>query len=153
MALLGDFIVALDIAAGNHGLVTCPQLLAAGLSSSSIARLASTPGALAPLGGGLYLIPVLEDLRFGHMRVALQRVDPTRLLNQIAADPLGPRSGVLSHHAAAELHGALDLPLEIHVTVPRRRRLSRLIAHTVELRPEEIVFIAGMPVTSAERTT
>jgi hypothetical protein len=104
-------------------------------------------------GGGLYVVPALEDLRFGHMRAALQRTDPERWLEQIVADPLSADSGVLSHHAAAELHGAPDLPEEIHVTVPRRRRLSRLIAHTAQLAPEDVVFIEGMPVTSVERTT
>lgn len=153
MALLDDFVVALDLAAGNHGLVTRPQLVAEGLSSSSIARLADAQRALAPLGGGLYVIPALEDMRFGHLRAALQRTDPDRWLEQIAADPLGGDSGVLSHHAAAELHGAPDLPAEIHVTVPRRRRLSRLLTHTARLTPEDVVIVDGMPVTSVERTT
>src|SRR5699024_1926419 len=44
--------------------------------------------------------------------------------------PLGEASGVLSHHAAAEQHGAPDLPEQLHMTVPRRRRLSQLTAHT-----------------------
>lgn len=153
MALLDDFITALDLAAGNHGLVTRQQLVAEGLSSSAIARLADTRRALVPLGAGLYVVPALEDLRFGHMWEALQRTDPERWLEQIVADPLGVDSGVLSHHAAAELHGAPDLPEEIHVTVPRRRRLSRLIAHTAQLAPEDIVIVEGMPVTSVERTT
>lgn len=153
MALLDDFVAALDLATGNHGLVTRPQLVAEGLSSSSIARLADTRRALVPLGGGLYVVPALEDLRFGHMWAALQRTDPERWLEQITADPLGPNSGVLSHHAAADLHGAPDLPEELHVTVPRRRRLSLLIAHTARLAPEDVVLIEGMPVTSVERTT
>lgn len=153
MALLDNFVVALDLAAGNHGLVTRPQLVAEGLSSSSIARLADARRALVPLGSGLYVVPALEDMRFGHLRAALQRTDPERWLEQITGDPLGVDSGVLSHHAAAELHGVPDLPSEIHVTVPRRRRLSRLITHTARLTPEDVVIVGGMPVTSVERTT
>lgn len=153
MALLEDFVVALDLAAGNHGLVTRQQLIAEGLSSSSIARLADTRHALDSLASGLYVIPALEDLRFGHMWAALQRTDLERWLNEIVADPLGENSGVLSHHTAAELYGVPDLPDEMHVTVPRRRRLSRMTAHTAQLRPEDVVMIEGMPVTSPERTT
>ncbi|WP_058234997.1 type IV toxin-antitoxin system AbiEi family antitoxin domain-containing protein [Devriesea agamarum] len=153
MALLDDFVVVLDLAAGNHGLVTRPQLMAEGISSTSIARLADTHRALTPLGAGLYVVPALEDLRFGHMRAALQRVDPERYLENIAADPLGLNSGVLSHHAAAELHGAVDLPDEIHVTVPRRRRLTGLTTHTLRLDSKDVVIIDGMPATSVERTT
>src|SRR5699024_7623882 len=52
MALLDDFVAALDLAARDHGLVTRPQLVAERLSSSSIARLANTRRALRPLGGG-----------------------------------------------------------------------------------------------------
>ncbi|HJB09549.1 MAG TPA: hypothetical protein H9786_03285 [Candidatus Brachybacterium merdavium] len=85
MALLNDFVAALDLAARDHGLVTRPQLVAERLSSSSIARLANTRRALRPLGGGVYVVPALEDLRFGHMRAALQRMDPQRWLEQIAA--------------------------------------------------------------------
>ena len=57
MALLDDFVAALDLAAGNHGLVTRPQLVAESLSSSSILRLANTRRALRPLGGGVYVVP------------------------------------------------------------------------------------------------
>lgn len=153
MALLDDFLSALDLAVGNRGLVTRPQLVAEGLSSSAIARLADTRRALAPLGGGVYVVPALEDLRFGHLWAALQRMDPERRLDQIVADPLAPSSGVLSHHAAAELHGAPDLPEEVHVTVPRRRRLSHLVVHTAQLAPEDVVMVEGLPVTSVERTT
>jgi predicted transcriptional regulator of viral defense system len=153
MALLDDFVVALDLAAGNSGLVTRPQLLEAGVSVTSIARLAEDGRALAPLGGGLYLVRALEDLQHGRERAALQRVDPERALEQLAADPLGPRSGVLSHHSAAALHGAPDLPEEEHVTVPKRRRLAGIVTHTFALRPEEVVVVEGLPVTSVERTT
>lgn len=75
-------------------------------------------------------------------------MDPQRWLEQIAADPLGEGSGVLSHHAAAEQHGAPDPPEQLHMTVPRRRRLSQLTAHTARLAPEDVVVIEGMPVTS-----
>lgn len=153
MALLDDFVVALDLASGNSGLVTRPQLLEAGISATSIARLADTRRALAPLGGGLYLVPALEDLRFGRERAAIQRVDPERVLEAMASDPLGEDSGVLSHHSAAALHGAPDLPDELHVTVPRRRRLAGLTAHTARLCAEEVTAIEGLPVTTVARTT
>lgn len=39
------------------------------------------------------------------------------------------------------------------MTVPRRRRLSQLTAHTARLALEDVVVIEGMPVTSVERTT
>lgn len=153
MALLDDFVVALDLASANVGIVTRPQLLAEGVPPSSIARLADSQRALTSLGSGLYVVPALEDLRLGHMWATLQRVDPERRLEHIAGDPLGENSGVLSHHSAAELHGAPDLPRELHVTVPRRRRLAGLTAHTARLDAADVVFIEGMPVTSVERTT
>lgn len=113
MALVDDYVVVVDLAAANDGLVTRPQLLAEGVSPTSIARLTRTPRALSSLGAGVYLVPALEDMRFGPFKVALQRLSPERFLSQIAGDPLGERGGVLSHHAAAELHGALDLPQEM----------------------------------------
>ena len=153
MALVDDYVVVVDLAAGNDGLVTRPQLLAEGVSPTSIARLAKTPRALSSLGAGVYLVPALEDMRFGPPKLALQRLDPERWLSQIAADPLGEKSGVLSHHAAAELHGAPDLPEEMHVTVPRRRRVGGMTLHVAALAEEDVVMIEGMPVTSIERTT
>lgn len=153
MALVDDYVVVVDLAAANDGLVTRPQLLAEGVSPTSIARLTRTPRALSSLGAGVYLVPALEDMRFGPFKVALQRLSPERFLSQIAGDPLGERGGVLSHHAAAELHGAPDLPQEMHVTVPRRRRVGGMTLHTATLAPDDVVMVEGMPVTSVERTT
>lgn len=153
MALLDDFVVALDLAAGNSGLVTRPQLLAADISPTSIARLAKNPRALVSLGGGLYLVPALQDFQNGCEQIALQQVDPERTLFEIGDDPLGDRSGVLSHHSAAKLHGVRHLPDESHVTVPRRRRLAGLVTHTATLTAEDVVLVEGLPVTSVERTT
>src|SRR5699024_4547179 len=84
MALLDDFVAALDLAARDHGLVTRPQLVAERLSSSSIARLANTRRALRPPGGGGYVVPALEDLTVRHMRAALQRMHPERWLGRAA---------------------------------------------------------------------
>lgn len=153
MALLDDFVTALDLASCNDGIVTRPQLLAVGLSANSIARLAEKDRALRSAGGGVYIVSALVDMRFGDYRLALQRVDPKRLLSQLAQDPLGEHSGVLSHHSAAALYGVVDMPVQMHVTVPHRRNLSGLTVHTAHLEPGEVELVEGLPVTTVERTT
>ena len=62
---------------------------------------------------------------------------------------------VLSHESALALYGLTDLlPAEIHLTVPRTgsRRLPGVRFHTARLRPEEVTWRQGLPVTTPART-
>ena len=62
---------------------------------------------------------------------------------------------VLSHESALLLYGLTDLlPDEIHLTVPRTasRRMKGVRLHTARLRPEEVTWRQGLPVTTLPRT-
>lgn len=153
MALLDDFVTVVSVAAENHGIVTRSLLLEAGVGETSIGRLARQGGAMHAQGPGVYLVPAMMDEQLSEYRVALQRLDPTAGQSGFWQDPLHADRGVLSHLAAAYVWGAVDLPREIHVTVPRQRRLGGLQAHTATLQPEEVTVHRGVPVTTVERTT
>lgn len=153
MTISADYAVILEMAAANFGLVTRPRLLLAGVSPGSISKLLRDPQSLWMVAPGTYLVPDLEDFRFGWGRSALQRVDPHRSLSALAADPLGERSGVLSHHSAVLLYGSPNFPDELHLTMRNRRRLKGITTHTARLQPYDVTLIEGIPVTTVRRTT
>ncbi|MBA2505834.1 MAG: hypothetical protein H0V29_07805, partial [Thermoleophilaceae bacterium] len=64
----------------------------------------------------------------------------------------GP-GAVLSHRAAAVLHGLLKYAgPSIEVTAPRRREIPGLITYESDLAPDEVTLVDGIPVTTAART-
>lgn len=72
---------------------------------------------------------------------------------------LAGAGAVISHASALELHGISDIiPAALHVSVPRAKRGLRprtgVRVHTLELplASAEIRSVAGVPVTSPERT-
>jgi predicted transcriptional regulator of viral defense system len=68
------------------------------------------------------------------------------------------KTGVLSHETALELYGLSDVnPNKIHITVPKKHAVTRKIPavydiHHVDLRPDEITWHEGLPLTTLERT-
>ena len=73
--------------------------------------------------------------------------------------PLRDAGAVVSHESALELHGLSDvIPDAVHLSLPRsergQRRRAGVRLHTLNRPPEpaEIREIAGLPVTSPERT-
>ncbi len=65
---------------------------------------------------------------------------------------------VVSHLSAAVLHGLHpvgSLQLPVHITRPppaKSRRGGRIVVHRAELTAEDVLTIAGLPVTTAART-
>lgn len=123
-----------------------PTLLAHGFSDDEIRR-SVRAGRLSTVGPGAYVAgPLPEAAELQHV-LRLHAVVP-RLAD----------GAVVSHVSAAVLHGlsiwALSLD-RIHVTRSRRsggRRHDRIHVHTAVVEPDEIVVVAGLPVTSVART-
>lgn len=128
----------LAIAEAQQGLITSQQLKDLGYSYKTIEYGVAT-GACSPVHPGVV------------------RVGPSNneWLAQLTAAVLWSR-GVVSHHAAATLHGfpGCDLwPLE--VTTYNHRISSRCgiaVHHTNRMPPDHVVARSGLPCTSSERT-
>jgi very-short-patch-repair endonuclease len=115
------------------------QLVAAGLSASTIARWVRD-GRLIRLHNGVFAV--------GH---AALTTDARRIAATLAAGP----DGVLTDRSAAATWGMLtDNGPRFHVTTPRAggRERTPFIAHRRTLRPDEITTVRGIPVTTVERT-
>lgn len=123
----------------QHALVTSGQLATLGVHPQSLSRLVAR-GAWERLDHALYgPVGVPRSWRRDLMAAVL----------------LGPPGTVVSHRAAAALHGVggLTAPMP-EVTIPRGTRLRRpwLIAHeSVDLELAEPIAIDGIPVTGLPR--
>jgi very-short-patch-repair endonuclease len=128
-----------DLADSQHGVVSRPQLGAVGVSASMIeTRLAR--GQLVPLHRGVYAV--------GHRRLTTRGF-------WTGATLAGGDGAVLSHRDAATLHGILSSDrVRIEVTTPRQvASTGRLTVYSRRaLPPEERTVVAGIPVTTVERT-
>jgi very-short-patch-repair endonuclease len=127
------------LARRQHGVVTYPQLLAAGLSRDAI-RYRVTSGWLRRGHRGVYLMGV---------------VDPP-LARAMAAVLCVGEGSLLSHHPSAVLWGLRPPPAgEMHVTVVARqtRRPEGVRIHRVrKLHPADATSHHGIPTTSPART-
>lgn len=131
-----------------EGLTSRPALLAGGLTDAELRRLrvARTVVTLRPGGYVAADDPRLDDPAARHV-----------LAIEAAVPHLAPDS-VVSHVSAAVLHGlpVWGIPLDrVRVTRDRRsggRRTRRVHVYAAPLESDEIVEVAGMPVTSVART-
>lgn len=132
-------------AEAQAGYFTAGQAVEAGMDLSTL-RYHARPG-------GHY-----ERVRRGLYRL---RHFPSSPVEHIVAAwlPLQPAQAVVSHASALELHEISDvIPDAVHVSVPRARRGQRSRAgvriHTLTqpLEPREVRTVAGVAVTSPERT-
>ncbi len=129
-----DVVIA-ELAARQHGVVTVAQLSAAGATRNAIAHRVENRR-LTSLHRGVYRLGETE----------------TRLTRLMAAVLAGGAGAVLSHHAAAELHGfAPRKPGAIDVTVQRghARRRDGLRIHRARV---DATRVHGIPTTTPART-
>jgi hypothetical protein len=124
--------------AAQHGVVARWQLLRRGVSPDEVRGLIAR-GHLQPLHLGVYAVGHRVLSRKGWWHAAV-----------LAGGP----GAVLSHRSAAQ---ALDLlwPMEIEVEITRPRTFRGrpgVRAHRALLRPDEVGWIDGIPVTSPFRT-
>ena len=124
------------IAARQHGAVGRAQLVAAGVSAEAIKHRVAT-GRLTALHRGVYSVGPTH----------------TPLTSLMAATLACGSTAVLSHHAAAALHGirpARGGPIEVTVTKGHARKRRGLRIHRA--RAVERTTVHGIPVTTVART-
>jgi very-short-patch-repair endonuclease len=126
------------IAAGQHGVISRAQLVAAGVGPNGI-RERLRDGRLHPLFRGVYLV--------GHA------VEP-RYARQMGAVLACGAGALLSYRSAIELWELLPYTGELHVTVPRARphRAGIIVHRSKPLDPRDYGRIEGIPVTNVGRS-
>jgi predicted transcriptional regulator of viral defense system len=135
-----------DIAAEHGGMVTAQQAVADGISPMQLVLLARR-GRLERAARGLYRFPTwpLDELRQYHFATLWPQSH--RAL----------RYAVVSHESAIELYNLTQLnPGVVHVTVPRKTRISRdtptwLRLHFEDIDDRDRTFERGVPVVSIPR--
>ncbi|MGW9460878.1 type IV toxin-antitoxin system AbiEi family antitoxin domain-containing protein [Streptomyces globisporus] len=139
-------------AADQWGLVTAAQAKRIGLSAVQILRLTET-GLIENVGRGVYLLQAAGFPLHLEIKIAWLRLQPAAFASE---RPLGGKdSGVVSHASACQLHGLGDIPApKAEISVPRRRTTTDPFVHlrTVQLEPDDITLVQGLPVTTARRT-
>ena len=125
-----------DIALEQYGYVTTKQALDAGITHASLSMMVKR-GRLKRECYGVYLVPQL----------------PYTQLNQymLAALWTGAPEATISHDTALDLYEVCDInPSAIHVTVGKKRRISRsndlgVVIHRQDLTSTQIGWIEGIP--------
>ncbi|WP_161976693.1 type IV toxin-antitoxin system AbiEi family antitoxin domain-containing protein [Kocuria rosea] len=141
-----------EVTASQWGMVTTAQAASLGVSRLALAR-AAEAGHLIRLTQGVYReagapVDEFEDLRAGWLAT-----DPTRTAEDRLSD--GSAGVVVSGVSAAWLHKMGDLlPEPYQFTTPTRRQSQRAGIHfrIRHLHDNEVTLVAGLPVTTAERT-
>ncbi|WP_051299498.1 type IV toxin-antitoxin system AbiEi family antitoxin domain-containing protein [Arthrobacter castelli] len=139
-----------DLAAGQWGLLTTKQAAELGVSRVQLARLADA-GVLERMQQGVYaMASSTDDSR--DLRAAWLSLDPGFTAEQRIADDRG--AIVASHTSAAHLHGMGDLLYDAPEFNTRRRKqtVRGIRLHRLQLSPEDVVLVDGLPTTSPERT-
>lgn len=132
-----------DLAVDHHGYVTVEQARGVDVSPRTLHAMARR-GTLEHVSNGVY-------------RVAALPPSPWSEFMEASLWPRGPQ-GVISHDSALVLHELSDVnPAKIHVTVPARHRILRAVPplyviHRLDLRPDDVESVDGIPVTTPVRT-
>jgi predicted transcriptional regulator of viral defense system len=133
------------LAEPRAGFFTTAQAVAAGMDPSTVRHHARPGGRFERVGHGLYRLRHFPSGRFDHVYAAWV--------------PLAHAGAVVSHETALDLHELSDLiPDAVDLTLPRARRGQRpregVRLHTSKRHPSpnEVRELAGLPVTSPERT-
>jgi predicted transcriptional regulator of viral defense system len=132
-----------ELATDQFGYVTRGQALKAGFHRDTLIQMAKR-GVVDRVGHGLY--------RF--------KAFPAGPLDAYMEAVLWPhgKKGVLSYETALDLYGLSDAnPAKIHITVPKKHRVTRRIPatyeiHHADLKPDEITWREGLPVPTVEST-
>jgi predicted transcriptional regulator of viral defense system len=132
-------------AEAQAGYFTAQQAVNAGMDRSTLRHHARPGGRYERARRGLYRLRHFPSSPYEHVMAAWL--------------PLRDAGAVVSHESALELHELSDvIPDAVHLSLPRsergQRRRSGVRLHTLNRPPEksEIREIAGLPVTSPERT-
>jgi|SRR5665647_784305 len=140
-----------QLAAGQWGLLTTAQAASEGITRLQLARLADA-GVLERLGRGVYAATSAAGEHLG-LRAAWLSLDPTRTAEERLGNP--NVAGVVSHASAADLHNLGDLLNDEHeFTLPQRKQTRRegIRVHRGDLTEQDVTIVAGLPVTTEERT-
>lgn len=132
-------------AEAQAGYFTAQQAVNAGMDRSTLRHHARPGGRYERARRGLYRLRHFPSSPYEHVMAAWL--------------PLRDAGAVVSHESALELHELSDvIPDAVHLSLPRsergQRRRAGVRLHTLNRPPEkaEIREIAGLPVTSPERT-
>jgi Transcriptional regulator, AbiEi antitoxin len=128
-----------ELAANQHGVVSCRQLERLGYSDDAILRQALA-GRLHKLHRGIYAV--------GHRAI-------THHGEALAAVLAVGDGGLLSHRSAAGLWGLTkrwQRPVEVTAAAPRRTRLTLRVHSAVALTAEDRSAFEGIAVTAVPRT-
>jgi predicted transcriptional regulator of viral defense system len=127
------------------GYFTAQQAVNAGMDRSTLRHHVRPGGRYEHVRRGLYRLRHFPSSPYEHIMAAWL--------------PLRDAGAVVSHESALELHELSDvIPDTVHLSLPRsergQRRRAGVRLHTLNRPPEqpEIREIAGLPVTSPERT-
>jgi predicted transcriptional regulator of viral defense system len=136
-----DALFALAIE--QFGYVTREQALAAGFAGNALREMAQR-GVVTHVDHGVYRFDAFPPgPHDAYMEAVLW---PHR------------KMGVLSHETALDLYGLSDAnPARIHITVPKKHRVTRKVPtvyeiHHADLKPDEVMWREGLPLTTIERT-
>lgn len=142
-----------ELAADQSGLVTAAQATEAGVPRPSLSRLTKA-GRLEMVGRGVYLVEGAQQPEHLPIWVAWLRLNPSTMAWRRSG--LGKDDGVVSHRSATVLHDLGDIPADnVELSVPHRRTTRELGVRLLvrpDLTSSDVTRVAGMPVTTAERT-
>lgn len=127
------------IAESQGGYFSARQAHAAGISKAVLSHHVKS-GKLLRVRRGVYRLALFPETPHADLVVAW-----------LAAG----EKAVFSHESALLIYGLTDLlPGEIHLTVPRTasRRLTGIRLHTARIRPDEVTWRQGLPITTLPRT-
>jgi predicted transcriptional regulator of viral defense system len=133
------------LAEAQAGYFTAREAVNAGMDRSTLRHHARPGGRYERVRRGLYRLRHFPSSPYEHVTAVWL--------------PLRDAGAVVSHESALELHELSDvIPDAVHLSVPRsergQRRRAGVRLHTLNRPPEkaEVREIAGLPVTSPERT-
>jgi len=133
------------LAEAQAGYFTAQQAVKAGMDRSTLRHHARSGGRYERVRRGLYRLRHFPFSPHEHVMAAWL--------------PLRDAGAVVSHESALELHGLSDvIPDAVHLSLPRsergQRRRAGVRLHTLSRPPgrAEVREVAGLPVTSPERT-
>lgn len=139
-----------DVSAAQWGLLTTAQANDVGVSRVQLTRLAQQ-GLIERLTQGVYRDAHIPENELDGLRATWLSTEPGLLAEQRLANP----SAIVSGRTAAYVHGLGDLvPEPYEFSTPKRRQTQRpeLRYRHQPLTPNERTIIAGLPVTTIERT-
>ncbi len=138
-----------EVAEDQWGLFTRRQAELTGMAWTTLARLAKD-NAAERVAHGIYRLRGAPPVEHLALRAAWLQLAP-----DIPVWERTSAQGVVSHRSAASLFGLGHLPADVHHFILPVRRQSRrpdVRLHRADLRPDEWINLAGLPVTTPART-